>query len=326
MNNKFRGRFAPSPSGEMHLGNAWTALLAWLQVRSCGGCMVLRIEDLDPDRSKPHYVESLLRDLHWLGLDWDEGPDKGGPYASYCQGARRHMYERALQVLKNSGLLYPCYCSRAELRQVAQAPHAGEGTGRYPGTCRHLTLREQEIKRREGRKPSLRLAVPEVDIEFDDLCYGTVHQALAREVGDFIVRRADGVYAYQLAVVVDDAAMRISHVLRGADLLDSTPRQLLLYKLLQLPAPVFTHVPLFMGEDGQRLSKRHGDVSLGKLRAKGVRAEAIVGYLAHKAGLLPYWEPVTCSELIDGFDLGKLPRSSIVVGAEELNLLYAGKR
>ena len=325
MNDKFRGRFAPSPSGEMHLGNAWTALLAWLQVRRGGGRMVLRIEDLDPDRSKPHYVERLLQDLHWLGLDWDEGPDIGGPYAPYCQGTRRHMYDRALQVLKNSGLLYPCYCSRGELRQVAQAPHAGENTGRYPATCRRLTLREQELKRREGRKPSLRLVVPEVNVAFDDLCYGTFHQALAREVGDFIVRRADGVHAYQLAVVVDDAAMRISHVLRGADLLDSTPRQLLLYKLLQLPAPVFTHVPLFMGEDGQRLSKRHGDVSLGKLREKGARPETVVGYLAYKAGLLACWEPVTCAELIDDFDLGKIPRGNILVRAEELNLLYAKK-
>lgn len=315
---KCRGRFAPSPSGEMHLGNAWTALLAWLQVRSLGGSMVLRIEDLDPDRSKPCYMEGLLADMRWLGLDWDEGPDKGGAYAPYYQDARRPLYENALQMLEEKGLLYPCYCSRAELRSVAQAPHAGEVVSGYAGTCRKLARGAQAVREREGRKPSTRLRVPDVCIAYNDLCYGLLHQEIAREVGDFVVRRADGVHAYQLAVVVDDAAMRISHVLRGADLLDSTPRQILLYQLLQQSAPCFTHVPLLMGEDGQRLSKRHGDVSIARLRAQGARAETIIGFLAYKARLLDRWEPVKCEDLIRLFDLAKLPRSNIVVGAGDM--------
>jgi glutamyl-tRNA synthetase len=305
----------------MHLGNAWTALLAWLQVRSMGGSLVLRMEDLDPDRSKPRYFERLLEDLRWLGLDWDEGPDKGGPYAPYYQDARRHLYEDALHVLERKGFLYPCYCSRAELRTVAQAPHTGEIVGGYPGTCRKLTLQEQAEKQREGRKASIRLIVPDICIEYCDLCYGLIRQEIAREVGDFIVRRADGVHAYQLAVVVDDAMMHISHVLRGADLLDSTPRQLLLYRLLNRPAPCFAHVPLFMGEDGQRLSKRHGDISIAQLRAKGTRAETIIGYLAYKANLFDRWEQVKCTDLIRGFELGKLPRNNIVICKGDIDKL-----
>lgn len=319
MNNKCRGRFAPSPSGEMHLGNAWTALLTWLQVRSLGGSLVLRIEDLDPDRSKTCYIEGLLEDLRWLGLNWDEGPDRGGAYAPYCQDARRHLYEDALHLLKSKGFLYPCYCSRAELRSVTQAPHAGEIISGYPGTCRNLYPWEQAAKEQEGRRASLRLVVPDVCIEYTDLCYGLFRQELVREVGDFIIRRADGVHAYQLAVVVDDAAMEITHVLRGADLLDSTPRQLLLYQLLNKSAPRFAHVPLFMGEDGQRLSKRHGDVSIAQLRAKGARAETIIGYLAYKAGLLERWEPVKCAELIQAFDLAKLPRNNVILSKGDIN-------
>lgn len=321
MHNNCRGRFAPSPSGEMHLGNAWTAMLAWLQIRSQGGIMVLRIEDLDPDRSRLSYIDKLIADLRWLGMDWDEGPDRGGPYGPYCQDDRRQLYENALAALAEKSILYPCYCSRAELRSVAQAPHAGENTNAYPGTCRCLSSREQEMRRQAGRKASLRLMVPDVCLEFTDGFFGLYRQDIAREVGDFIVRRADGIHAYQLAVVVDDAAMHISHVLRGADLLDSTPRQLLLNELLKQRAPVFTHVPLFIGEDGQRLSKRHGNVSLASLRAKGIRPETVVGYLAYKAGFIDRWQPVKCTDLIRSFDLAKLPRENIIVSAEDMNRL-----
>jgi glutamyl-tRNA synthetase len=308
-----RGRFAPSPSGEMHLGNAWTALLAWLQVRSSSGEMVLRIEDLDPDRSKPVFIEQLIRDLRWLGLDWHEGPDIGGDYGLYRQDERRHLYDTALAKLDEAGFLYPCYCSRVELRSVAQAPHAGEMPHSYPGTCRFLTIGQCREKESEGRKASLRLRVPSGNIMFTDLCQGFYGQDILHEVGDFIVRRADGVHAYQLAVVVDDAAMKITHVLRGADLLDSTPRQLLIYQLLGLEMPQFAHVPLILGEDGQRLSKRHGDVSLAGLRRKGVKPETIVGYLAYKANLTNQWESLTTTELIAGFDLRKIPLNAITV-------------
>lgn len=309
-----RGRFAPSPSGEMHLGNAWTALLAWLQTRSLGGQMILRMEDLDPDRSKKAFAQQLIEDLRWLGLDWDEGPDLGGPYEPYNQDGRRSSYEEALQKLTAAGLLYACYCTRAELRSVAQAPHAGE-INVYSGTCRfRATAGGEDVNKRQT---SLRLAVPPIMIEFIDLCQGEYRQDMTVDAGDFIVRRADGIHAYQLAVVVDDAAMQITHVLRGADLLDSTPRQLLLFELLGLKKPCYSHVPLLIGSDGERLSKRHGDVSLAALRAKGVPAEIIVGYLAFKANLIKEWVPVRPQQLVELFQLAKLPRESVVIDIEE---------
>jgi len=315
MYNGYRGRFAPSPSGEMHLGNAWTAMLAWLQVRVLGGKMILRMEDLDPDRSKGMHANQIIEDLRWLGLDWDEGPDIGGPYAPYVQDKRRHLYETALQQFERAGLLYPCYCSRAELRSVARAPHVGD-TYVYPGVCRRLT--PDRLREMAGCQASLRLAVPTMTVEFTDLCRGVYRQELARDVGDFIIRRADGVHAYQLAVVVDDAAMKITHVLRGADLLDSTPRQLLLFKLLGLNIPHYSHVSLLVGEDGQRLSKRHGDISIAALRRQGAKAEKIVGYLAYKANLIESWISVKPQELVRDFELAKLSLNNVIVHTSEL--------
>ncbi|MGL5513099.1 MAG: tRNA glutamyl-Q(34) synthetase GluQRS, partial [Sporomusa sp.] len=246
-----RGRFAPSPTGEIHLGNVWTALLAWLQVRSAGGCMVLRMEDLDPERSRQEYAVRLMADMTWLGLDWDEGPDIGGQYAPYNQAQRRDLYQQALVCLEKAGLVYPCYCTRAEL--AASAPHTGENERVYLGTCR-LKAAVDDCK--ACRRPALRLAVPAGEYSFTDMHAGFVCQDVSRDVGDFVIRRSDGVHAYQLAVVVDDAAMGITHVVRGHDLLNSTPRQLLLYRLLGLQAPVFTHVPLLVDSAGCRLSKR----------------------------------------------------------------------
>lgn len=311
--DQVRGRFAPSPTGEMHLGNAWTALLAWLQVRRRGGVMVLRIEDLDPDRSRPIFTAKLLDDMRWLGLDWDEGPDVGGPYGPYRQGERRDRYEAAVAKLTAAGLVYPCYCSRAELHSAASAPHAGEHEFVYPGTCRHLSDDRAEALRQAGRRSALRLRVPDISISFIDGVHGTVTQKLAVACGDFIIRRSDGVHAYQLAVVVDDGAMGITHVLRGDDLLASTPRQLLLYRLLGLTAPAFTHVPLLYGMDGHRLSKRQKDLSLAALRARGVSPRAIVGYLAWKACLLPEYRLASPAELIAAFDEKALPAGPIFV-------------
>lgn len=311
---EIRGRFAPSPTGEMHLGNAWTALLAWLQVRSAGGKMVLRIEDLDPDRSKTVYINRLIEDLTWLGLDWDEGPDIGGSYGPYCQDERRALYQEALEKLQDAGLIYPCYCTRAELS--ASAPHAGEGERVYSGTCRN-----GPPKGHEGRRPSLRLSVPQGEIQFTDMVKGMITQDIRSQVGDFVVRRSDGVHAYQLAVVVDDAAMRITHVLRGDDLLDSTPRQLLLYRLLGLKAPRFGHVPLLFGEDGHRLSKRHGDLSIVSLRRHGVKPEAIIGYLALKAGLIKSYQPISALDLIEGFKLERLPAGPVIVTEDVFRLM-----
>ncbi|MDT8901708.1 tRNA glutamyl-Q(34) synthetase GluQRS [Anaeroselena agilis] len=307
-----RGRFAPSPSGQMHLGNAWTALLAWLQIRSLGGAVVLRVEDLDPDRSRPEYTAQIISDLAWLGLDWDEGPDIGGPYGPYRQDERRHLYAAALDTLAARGLVYPCYCTRAEIRAAASAPHAGDADAEsaYPGTCRK---RVGEGGFSGDRRPALRLIVPAETVAFTDGLHGPVAQNLTAACGDFIVRRADGVHAYQLAVVVDDAAMRITHVLRGDDLLASTPRQLYLYSLLGLTPPAFAHVPLLVSPDGHRLSKRQQDLALAALKERGVAAPEIIGRLAHLAGLIPAPEPVRPRDLVAAFSLAKLPREPVVI-------------
>ena len=304
-----RGRFAPSPTGELHLGSAFTALLAWLQVRAQNGTLVLRMEDIDPERSRPVYAEALMRDLAWLGLDWDEGPDRGGPFAPYEQSRRLPLYEKALAELAASGKVYPCYCTRGELASLA--PHGTGGERPYPGTCRNGNIKKEA----QGRKPSLRLIVPEERIEFEDGVQGHFAQDIAA-AGDFVVRRSDGVPAYQLAVVVDDAAMGITHVLRGADLLDSTPRQLLLYRLLGWKAPAFAHGPLVIAADGHRLSKRQRDLSLASLREQGVSPETIIGYLAWKAGLLEQFAPVAAHELTCVFSLSRIGTAPVVIGEE----------
>lgn len=310
--NLVRGRFAPSPTGEMHLGNAWTALLAWLYTRSQGGEMILRIEDLDPERSRRPYIELCMQDMKWLGLDWDEGPNVGGPYEPYCQSQRHDLYQSALAQLNEQGHLYPCYCTRAELHAVTMAPHAGEINNLYAGTCRILDDQQRE-RRSCHKKPALRLAVPDRVIRFCDGLRGEFSQSLGQECGDFVVQRADGVYAYQFAVTVDDALMKISHVVRGDDLLASTPRQIYLYNLLKLKAPKFVHVPLLYGEDGHRLSKRHGSLSLYNMRNRGIKPEKITGYLAWKSGQTERWESVKPQEIMHHFRLADVPRSPIVV-------------
>ena len=310
---KPRGRFAPSPSGRMHLGNAWTALLAWLDIRKTGGTMVLRMEDLDPDRSRPEYASGLIEDLQWLGLDWDEGPDVGGPYAPYNQSGRAALYQAAFEKLTQSGLVYPCFCSRAELRFTASAPHAGDRETPYSGRCEKMdtgTLSEFEA---QNRKPAFRLRVHDAAVEFTDETYGLQKQVLQQSCGDFVIRRSDGVFAYQLAVVVDDAAMRIDRILRGADLLDSTPRQIYLWRWLGLQPPAFLHVPLLVGSDGDRLSKRQGSLTIKALRDTGTPAEKIIGRLAVWAGLIDRFEPLRARELIPLFMVGRLPRAPVVV-------------
>ena len=308
-----RGRFAPSPSGRMHLGNAWTALLAWLDIRKIGGTMVLRMEDLDPDRSRPEYAAGLIEDLHWLGLDWDEGPDVGGPCPPYSQSGRSELYQAAFDKLTQAGLVYPCFCSRAELRSAASAPHAGDGEVPYPGRCERLNSQVAAKFRTQGRKAAFRLRVSDEVAEFTDAVYGPQRQTLRQVCGDFVIRRSDGVFAYQLAVVVDDATMRIDRVLRGADLLASTPRQIYLWHLFGLQPPAFLHVPLLSGEDGTRLSKRHGSLSIAALRDAGVPAEKIIGRLAAWAGLIDRAEPLRARELIRLYDVSLLPRDSVIV-------------
>lgn len=290
------GRFAPSPSGRMHLGNLFTALLAWLSVRSQGGNMILRIEDLDPQRSKEEYITAIREDLRWLGLDWDQEMP--------LQSTRSDIYQDYFQKLP----VYPCYCSRNELH-AASAPHASDGTFVYTGTCRKLTEEARSLK---TRVPSWRVCVPEKRVRFTDGVFGIQEENLAQQCGDFILRRADGVYAYQLAVVCDDALGGISEVVRGMDLLGSTARQIWLYETLGFSVPEFYHIPLLLAPDGKRLSKREKSLDMEHLRL-GHRPEEIIGKLAFTAGLLPKFEPIAAKELIADFNWSKIsPKNRII--------------
>ena len=304
-----RGRFAPSPSGRMHLGNLFCALLSYLSVKSRGGEWILRIEDLDTARCRPDYARQVEEDLQWLGLAWDEGGSAGGPDAPYFQSQRTALYEAALARLRGMGLVYPCFCTRAQLH-AASAPHREDGLTVYPGTCRGLT--PEDIARREaaGRKGALRLRVPEETVTFTDGNLGEVTESLPTDCGDFLLRRSDGLFAYQLAVVVDDAAMGVTEVVRGADLLSSTPRQLLLYELLGWEAPEFYHFPLLLSLDGRRLSKRDRDLGLGALRER-YTPEEIIGKLAYLAGQNPGGGPRTPEALAEDFHWDAVPRRDI---------------
>ncbi|HLV60677.1 MAG TPA: tRNA glutamyl-Q(34) synthetase GluQRS [Fredinandcohnia sp.] len=305
-----RGRFAPSPTGDPHLGNAFTALLAWVSVRAQQGVFVLRMEDLDKPRERPGAAERILRALRWLGLDWDEGPDVGGPFGPYVQSERLDLYEAAVRRLVEAGLAYECWCSRKEIA-VVSAPHPGEEGPRYPGTCRTPDPTRAAARRAQGRLPSFRLRVPRGPIAFEDGVFGPQRIDVDAQVGDFVIRRADGFFAYQLAVVVDDAAMGITEVLRGEDLLSSTPRQLLLYEKLGLAPPRFLHVPLLLGPDGARLAKRHGAASLVELMERGEDPRAVCGALATLAGLARDGERLTPRDLVARWDPARLPRISL---------------
>lgn len=317
-----RGRFAPSPTGALHVGNARSALLAWLHARASGGRFVMRVEDLDFGRVRPGYMERQLEELRWLGLDWDEGPDVGGPHAPYVQSQRQPLYEAALRRLAEMGMLFACTCSRRDIAGAASAPHAGEEGPRYPGTCRDRRVQPGPGALTElGRSQfALRVAAPSGVIPFVDGLLGPCAFDPADE-GDFVVRRKDGVAAYQLAVVVDDAAMGITDVVRGADLLSSTARQILLYRALELSIPRFLHVPLMLGEDGERLAKRHGAVSLGELRDEGVPPQVVTGWLAFTCGLAAAGEELHPRELVARFDVARLPAEPTVVTGRELRLL-----
>jgi glutamyl-tRNA synthetase len=266
----------------------------------------MRIEDLDRQRVVPGADERILADLAWLGLDWDEGPDVSGPYAPYLQSRRQGLYRAAFVTLRERGLVYPCFCSRKDVAAAASAPQAPGEETLYPGTCRDLSANEVARRQAGGREPAWRFRVDPAEVpELDDRVRGR-HRADPAAVGDFVVLRADGVPAYQLAVVVDDAAMAITEVLRGSDLIASTWRQALLYRALGETPPAFGHVPLLLGEDGVRLSKRHRGATLGELREAGFAPERVVGRLAHTLGLTGAPGPVRASELVAGFDLARL--------------------
>jgi len=304
-----RGRYAPSPTGRLHLGNARTALLAWLDARSRAGGFIMRVEDLDRARVPAGGEQGVLEDLAWLGIDWDEGPDRGGPFAPYRQSERGADYDAAIDRLLADGRAFPCACSRADVARAAQAPHEADEDGpRYPGTCRGAA--PEEVRARaaaQGRAVAVRFAGDGARIDLVDEVHGTVASDAAG-TDDFVLRRADGIAAYQLAVVVDDAAMAVTRVVRGDDLLRSTPRQLALYRALGLRAPAFAHVPLVLTPSGERLAKRTRPEAVADLRARGIAPETIVGALAASAGLRAAGGGCQAKELIADFSLARIDR------------------
>ncbi len=305
-----RGRFAPSPTGRLHLGNAWAAVLGWLWARSERGEFLLRIEDLDSARSRPELTEALLADLDWLGLGFDGAPVR--------QSERLDLYRDAFDRLRAAGRVYPCHCTRTEIARAVSAPHGPADEGpRYPGTCLGLSA-EESAERARSRPPAWRFLPHEGRTEVHDLLHGTFSQDVTQEVGDFVVLRNDGVPSYQLAVVVDDADMAVTHVLRGDDLLGSTPRQIQLCEALGLPVPVYAHVPLLLGPDGKRLAKRAGTPSLGELRERGVAPGRLIGLLAGWAGLGD-GGPVSLEALVPRFALDRLPRAPVSVDPAQVH-------
>ena len=292
------GRFAPTPSGRMHLGNVFSALLAWLSVRSQNGEMVLRMEDLDTQRTSAEFAQTLRADLCWLGLTYDrETPP---------QSRRSKTYDLYFERLREMELLYPCYCTRSQLHSV-NAPHLSDGTYVYPGTCRNMTREEQE---RMNRAPAWRVMVPDRVWSFTDRVQGHYELNLATECGDMVVRRADGVYVYQLAVTVDDGEAGVTEVVRGMDLLSSAPRQMYLQELFGFPHPGYAHVPMLLAPDGRRLSKREKDLDLGQLQLR-LRPEQVLGSLAYAAGIIDVREPVSAAELVGEFSWEKITGEAI---------------
>ena len=304
-----KGRFAPSPTGYIHLGNVWIALLSYISTRQQKGTYVVRMEDIDLQRSKRELGEALLDDLEWLGFEWDEGPRIGGSESTYWQSERQEYYANILECLALEKLIYPCFCNRARLQSIASAPHVGEVVHRYDGHCRHID--EEEVKALFAEKdPSLRLSINSCDIEFTDRWQGVQYIHLEGELDDYVLRRGDGMYAYNLAVVLDDIAMGITEVIRGDDLLDTTGQQIYLYKTLQqclhsknITVPSYGHAPLLIDSEGHRLSKRQKSITIRELRDNQWSANRILGELAIVGGLVKantlHNRAISISELIE---------------------------
>jgi len=299
------GRFAPTPSGRMHLGNVFAALIAWLSVKSRGGSLVLRMEDLDTQRTSEEFAQVLRQDLQWLGLTWDLETEP--------QSRRSGVYDRYFEQLKDLRLLYPCYCTRSQLHSV-NAPHLSDGTYVYAGTCRDLTPEQQAAFH---RAPAWRVRVPDRVWTVEDRVQGTYRENLATDCGDFVVRRADGVYVYQLAVTVDDGEAGVTEVVRGMDLLSSAPRQMYLQELFGFPHPAYGHVPMLMAPDGRRLSKRDKDMDLGFLQAN-TTPEALLGLLAYASGLIPQQAPISARELAGEFSWENLRKEDIYLDVSSI--------
>ena len=300
MEKQIIGRFAPTPSGRMHLGNVFAALLSWLSPKSKGGSWILRMEDLDTLRTKAEYADVLREDLQWLGLSWDE--------ETAAQSTRSAVYDRYFEELREKNLLFPCYCTRSQLHNV-NAPHLSDGTYVYAGTCRNLTPAQRAEKKRD---PSWRVMVPDREYALCDLVQGDYRENLLTDCGDFVVRRADGVYVYQLAVTVDDGESGVTEVVRGWDLLGSAPRQMYLQELFGFEHPRYAHIPMLMAPEGRRLSKRDQDLDMGALRSR-LKPEQLIGVLAHAAGLTETAAPISARELATVFDWNKIQGKEIVV-------------
>ena len=311
MNTNIVGRFAPSPSGYLHMGNLLAMLLAWLDCRSLGGELIFRMEDLDPARSKPAFIEALGEDLRWLGLDWDHG----WPEPEYAQSRRTALYEEAFAALRERDLVYPCWCSRSERLAAAAAPHPGEAEHDSGCRCAHLSRQERAQLMQSGRRPAWKLRCPDETIVVEDGHYGRFTQNPAREVGDCILRRADGVFAYQLAVSVDDSLMGVTRVVRGRDLLASAPRQKWLIETLGGKAPVYCHTPLLVSGAG-KLSKRLGSLSTQQLR-QNMRPEELVGRLAYLCGLRESNEATSPGELLSDFSWERVKTADILLEEKE---------
>jgi len=304
-----KGRLAPSPSGVLHLGNLASSLLAWLDIRSLGGTMLFRLEDLDPDRSFYEYSKRIISDLRYLGIDWDEG-FFGEEKSEYAQSCRQELYEDAFELLLRKDLLYPCYCSRSQ-RLAASAPHPGEAHCDPSCRCRYLSASERAELEAKGRRPAWKVKVPDRSISFVDGHYGRFTENLI-DSGDFIVKRSDGVFAYQLAVSLDDARMGITRVVRGSDLLSSAARQIWLISELGGIAPEYCHAPLLVTDGSRKMSKRSGDLNMDALREK-YSAEEMLGLLAYLLGLRDNKEPVSARALIPDFSWDRVPTENIKI-------------
>jgi len=308
------GRLAPSPTGAQHVGNARTYLLAWLSIRSQGGRLILRIEDIDSPRIKPWATQQAIDDLHWLGLDWDEGPDVGGAHHPYVQTQRVTLYHAALDQLKAAERVYPCTCTRSDVAAAASAPHVGQEGPVYPRLCAGRTVIDAATL--GDRAVAWRFRTNATPVSFNDLIAGPQSCCVGETLGDFVVGKMDGSVAYQLAVVVDDHMMSVTEVIRGDDLIPSAFRQLQLYEFFGWTPPSFGHASLVIGTDGRRLAKRHGDTRLSVLREQSCGPERLIGLLAKSLGLRPTSSPTTARELLTDFDLARVPPEPFVLTDE----------
>lgn len=320
-----RGRYAPSPTGPLHLGNVRTALVAWLSARASGGSFILRVEDLDAARTANGMEERVMEDLHWLGLDWDEGPDVGGNFGPYRQSDRSALYEEALRTLAAAGRTFPCRLSRKDLQSLATAPHS-EGGAPYPASLRPSDLLPDWYDRvLAERDAAVRFKVDESPVEFTDIIAGPQTENVVDSVGDFVLRRRDDVYAYQLAVVVDDIQMHVTEVVRGRDLLSSTARQIQLIRALGGSIPRYAHVPLVRNSNGEKLSKRDAGLTLASIREQGATPAGVVGYLAWSLGLIPVAEPVSAADLVDVFAWSRISRDDWIVADSHQSSMFSGE-